>query len=29
MAEWFTARGLDADAEALFHRLVTEAGLDG
>jgi RIO kinase 1 len=29
ITEWFTARGLDADAEGLFHRLVAEAGLDG
>jgi RIO kinase 1 len=29
ITEWFTARGLDADAETLFHRLVSEAGLDG
>ncbi|MCD2195630.1 phosphotransferase [Actinomycetospora endophytica] len=27
IAEWFTARGLEVDAEALFHRLVAEAGL--
>ncbi len=25
---WFVARGLDTDAEGLFHRLVGEAGLD-
>ena len=29
IAEWFVARGLDADPEGLFHRLVAEAGLDG
>jgi hypothetical protein len=29
IAEWFAARGLDADPEGLFHRLVEEAGLDG
>jgi RIO kinase 1 len=27
VAEWFTARGADVDAETLFRRLVTEAGL--
>jgi RIO kinase 1 len=29
ITEWFVARGLDADPEQLFHRLVREAGLDG
>lgn len=29
ISDWFAARGLDADAEALFHRLVAEAGVDG
>jgi RIO kinase 1 len=29
ISEWFAARGLDADGEALFHRLVAEAGLHG